>query len=102
VCLDKFISLFVLNCFSDISNRFSLFTNYNEAVLSCADLLLGDFLVAENSPLQPVINERGSPLTSPKHNQSNFNYNAKTPSMDGGLEIPSSGGSGYVICCFFR
>lgn len=58
------------------------------------DLLLGDFLVAENSPLHPVINERGSPLTSPKHHQSNFNYNAKTPSMDGGLEIPSSGGSG--------
>lgn len=71
-------------------------------MLSCADLLLGDFLVAENSPLQPVINERGSPLTSPKHNQSNFNYNAKTPSLDGGPGIPSSGGSGYVICCFFR
>ncbi|XP_061372098.1 serine/threonine-protein phosphatase BSL1 isoform X2 [Gastrolobium bilobum] len=50
------------------------------------DILLDDFLVAENSPYQPDNNspvlmaERASPVTSPKHNHSNSN--------------PSSGGSG--------
>ncbi|KAJ1435718.1 Serine/threonine-specific protein phosphatase/bi [Sesbania bispinosa] len=64
------------------------------------DTLLDDFLVAENSPIQPDANspmltaERASPVTSPKQNQSNFNYNVTTPSLDGGPGIPSSGGSG--------
>lgn len=68
-------------------------------MLSSADTLLGDFLVAENSPSQSDINspmltaERASPVTSPKY-QSNL-------SLDGGSEISSSGGSGYIICCFF-
>ncbi|GAU30682.1 hypothetical protein TSUD_39060 [Trifolium subterraneum] len=51
------------------------------------DLLLGDFLVAENAPSQSEISERGSPFTSPKHN-------LKTPGLDGGPETPSFGGSG--------
>ncbi|XP_045826884.1 serine/threonine-protein phosphatase BSL1 isoform X2 [Trifolium pratense] len=51
------------------------------------DLLLGDFLVAENAPSQSEISERGSPLTSPRHG-------VKPPSLDGGPESPSSGGSG--------
>ncbi|RZC25107.1 Serine/threonine-protein phosphatase BSL1-like [Glycine soja] len=60
------------------------------------DILLDDFLVAENSPLQPDINspERASPVTSSKQNQSNLNYNVTTPNLDGGPDIPSSGGSG--------
>jgi hypothetical protein len=73
---------------------FPFFTNYNETMLFCADLLLGDFLVAENAPLQSENSERGSPFPSPRHN-------LKTPSLDGGPETPSSGGSGYAICCFF-
>lgn len=51
------------------------------------DLLLGDFLVAENAPLQSENSERGSPFPSPRHN-------LKTPSLDGGPETPSFGGSG--------
>ncbi|XP_020212134.1 serine/threonine-protein phosphatase BSL1 [Cajanus cajan] len=64
------------------------------------DTLLDDFLLAENSPLQPDINsplltsERASPVTSPKLGQSNFNYNLTTPNLDGGPDIPSSGGLG--------
>lgn len=50
------------------------------------DALLEDFLVAENSPLQPDVNEGGSPVTTPK-------WNSKTPSLEGGPEFPSSGGS---------
>ncbi|KAK7344454.1 hypothetical protein VNO77_14081 [Canavalia gladiata] len=64
------------------------------------DTLLDDFLVADNSPFQPDINspvltaERGSPVTSSKQNQSNLNYDVTTPNLDGGPDIPSSGGSG--------
>ncbi|KAF7804799.1 serine/threonine-protein phosphatase BSL1 [Senna tora] len=62
------------------------------------DILLDDFLVAENSPHHseidsPVLtSERASPITSPKRNQSNLNYNVTTPSLDGGLDMVSSGG----------
>ncbi|KAG4981840.1 serine/threonine-protein phosphatase BSL1-like [Glycine soja] len=60
------------------------------------DILLDDFLVAENSPLQPDINssERASPVTSSKQNQSNLNYNVTAPNLDGGPDTPSFGGSG--------
>jgi len=79
-----------------------LFANSNETMLSCADILLDDFLVAENSPLQPDINspERASPVTSSKQNQSNLNYNVTAPNLDGGPDTPSFGGSGYIIFCF--
>uniref|UniRef100_A0A2N9GJU6 Serine/threonine-protein phosphatase n=1 Tax=Fagus sylvatica TaxID=28930 RepID=A0A2N9GJU6_FAGSY len=62
------------------------------------DILLDDFLVAENSPFQPDINspiitsERASPITSTKMNQSNINPYGTTPTLDGGLDISSSGG----------
>jgi len=71
-------------------------------MLSCADILLDDFLVAENSPLQPDINspERASSVISPKPSHSNLNYNVTTPNLDGGPGILSSSGSGYIICCF--
>lgn len=67
--------------------------------LSCTDMLLDDFLVAENSLLQSEINspsltsEGGSPITNPKVNHSNINSHAATPS-GGGPEIPPSGGMG--------
>ncbi|XP_015891634.1 serine/threonine-protein phosphatase BSL1 [Ziziphus jujuba] len=61
------------------------------------DILLDDFLVAENSPCQPEVNspvltsERSTPITSPKINHSNRNSQAIS-SLDGGPETPSSGG----------
>lgn len=61
------------------------------------DILLDDFLVAENSPFQSDINspvitsERASPISSPKFNQPNINPYVTTPTLDGGLDIPSSG-----------
>ncbi|KAL2991924.1 hypothetical protein AAZX31_10G022400 [Glycine max] len=60
------------------------------------DILLDDFLVAENSPLQPDINssERASPVTSSKQNQSNLTYNVTAPNLDGGPDTPSFGHSG--------
>ena len=70
-------------------------------MLLCADILLDDFLVAENSPFQPDINspiitsERASPITSTKMNQSNINPYGTTPTLDGGLDISSSGGMRY-------
>lgn len=72
-------------------------------MLSIADTLLDDFLVAENSPHQseidsPVLTaERALPIASPKRNQSNLNYN----SSEGGPDILSSAGTGYFIHCFF-
>ncbi|KAJ7977479.1 Serine/threonine-protein phosphatase [Quillaja saponaria] len=62
------------------------------------DILLGDFLVAENSPFQSDINspvltsERTSPISSPKFEQFNSSSTVMTPIVEGGLEIPSSGG----------
>ncbi|CAJ1969145.1 unnamed protein product [Sphenostylis stenocarpa] len=56
---------------------------------SYGDILLDDFLVAENSPMQHDINS--SERVSSK---SNFNYNVTSPNLDGGSDIPSSGGSG--------
>jgi len=61
------------------------------------DILLDDFLVAENSQFQSDINspvitsERASPISSPKFNQPNINPYVTTPTLDGGLDIPSSG-----------
>ncbi|OMP06611.1 hypothetical protein COLO4_08049 [Corchorus olitorius] len=58
------------------------------------DMLLDDFLVAENSPFQSDINspiltpERASNLSSPRFNQSSFG----TPTSDDNSEFPSSGG----------
>ncbi|XP_059436001.1 serine/threonine-protein phosphatase BSL1 [Corylus avellana] len=65
------------------------------------DILLDDFLVAENSPYQPDMNspvitsERASPITSSRVNQSNVNPYVTTPSLDGGEEILSSGGLSF-------
>ncbi|XP_044504243.1 serine/threonine-protein phosphatase BSL1-like isoform X1 [Mangifera indica] len=60
------------------------------------DILLDDFLVAENSPFQsdmnsPIVTSERSPtITSPKFNQSNL---SSFPTMTSdGAEIPSSGG----------
>ncbi|KOM34961.1 hypothetical protein LR48_Vigan02g111100 [Vigna angularis] len=60
------------------------------------DILLDDFLVAENSPLQSDINspDRASSVTSSKPSQSNLNYNVTTPKLDGGSDILSSSGFG--------
>lgn len=79
-----------------------LFINTNRNMLSCADILLDDFLVAENSPLQSDINspDRASSVTSSKPSQSNLNYNVTTPKLDGGPDILSSSGFGYIIYCF--
>lgn len=66
-------------------------------LLFYTDILLDDFLVAENSPCQPEVNspvltsERSTPITSPKINHSNRNSQAIS-SLDGGPETPSSGG----------
>ncbi|KAI9075809.1 hypothetical protein K1719_042295 [Acacia pycnantha] len=66
------------------------------------DTLLDDFLVAENSPHQSEINspvltaERASPITSPDRNQSNLNYDVKTPSLGDGSEIHPSGSVGTM------
>lgn len=55
----------------------------------CADILLGDFLVAENSPFQSDINspiltsERSPTITSSKVNQSNLSSYPTTPTSDG-------------------
>ncbi|KAL9318370.1 hypothetical protein ACSQ67_014887 [Phaseolus vulgaris] len=57
------------------------------------DILLDDFLVAENSPLQPDINSPERVMSS-KSSQSNLNYNVTTPNLDGGPDILSSSGSG--------
>ncbi|KAK7845163.1 serine/threonine-protein phosphatase bsl1 [Quercus suber] len=52
------------------------------------DILLDDFLVAENSPFQSDINspvitsERASPISSPKFNQPNINPYVTTPTLD--------------------
>ncbi|GFZ19496.1 BRI1 suppressor 1 (BSU1)-like 1 [Actinidia rufa] len=57
------------------------------------DILLDDFLVAENSPLQSDINSPGltSPVTSPR---ANSNFSAYTPTLlDGGPDSPTSSGT---------
>lgn len=65
------------------------------------DILLDDFLVAENTSFQSEVNspvltsERSMPITSPKINHSNLNSQATTPTLDGGSQIPSSGGMRY-------
>ncbi|XP_022155618.1 serine/threonine-protein phosphatase BSL1-like isoform X2 [Momordica charantia] len=62
------------------------------------DMLLDDFLVAENSSFQSDINspaitsERASLITSSKVNQSNTSSSTTLPSSDGELENPSAGG----------
>ncbi|XP_059625778.1 serine/threonine-protein phosphatase BSL1 [Cornus florida] len=62
------------------------------------DILLDDFLIAENSPLQSDLNsplltsERASNVTSPRANHSNLNSFNLTPTLDGKPEIPSSAG----------
>ncbi|XP_062086937.1 serine/threonine-protein phosphatase BSL1 isoform X3 [Humulus lupulus] len=61
------------------------------------DILLDDFLVAENSSFQAEMNspvltsERSTPITSPKINQANLSFSA-TPSLDGDSESSTSGG----------
>ncbi|RVX20827.1 Serine/threonine-protein phosphatase BSL1 [Vitis vinifera] len=61
------------------------------------DMLLDDFLIAENSAFQSDINspiltsDRAATITSPKLNQSNANLYGTTPTPDGRLEVPSSG-----------
>ncbi|KAM7276782.1 hypothetical protein ACFE04_018648 [Oxalis oulophora] len=60
------------------------------------DVVLDDFLVAENSPFQsdtnsPILtSERASPISSPKFNQ--FNFYGSTPNSDDESEVPSPGG----------
>ncbi|XP_038709187.1 serine/threonine-protein phosphatase BSL1-like [Tripterygium wilfordii] len=62
------------------------------------DILLDDFQVAENSPIQSDINspvltsERTPTVTSPRLNQSGFISSATTQTLDHGSEVPSSGG----------
>ncbi|GMN38160.1 hypothetical protein TIFTF001_007400 [Ficus carica] len=62
------------------------------------DVLLDDFLVAENSSYPSEINspistsERSSPIASPKINHSNNLSFSTTPTVDNGPESPSSGG----------
>uniref|UniRef100_A0A5B6YPA9 Serine/threonine-protein phosphatase n=1 Tax=Davidia involucrata TaxID=16924 RepID=A0A5B6YPA9_DAVIN len=62
------------------------------------DVLLDDFLIAENSPLQSDINspiltsERASTVTSPRTNHSNLSSYNSTPTLDGKPETPPSGG----------
>lgn len=63
------------------------------------DILLDEFLVAENSPFQSDVNspvstsEKTSPLTSPKFNHFNTDPYAPTLSLDGSRpDSPSSGG----------
>ena len=76
-------------------------------MLLCADILLDDFLVAENSQFQSDINspiitsERASPISSPKFNQPNINPYVTTPTLDGGLDIPSSGSMRYCSIALF-
>lgn len=65
----------------------------------CADILLGDFLVAENSPLQsdtnsPVLtSERSSPATSPRYTPTSF--------LDGIPENPTSSGMRFAFVVKF-
>ncbi|XVF80537.1 hypothetical protein PTKIN_Ptkin15bG0081400 [Pterospermum kingtungense] len=60
------------------------------------DMLLDDFLVAENSPVQsdmnsPVLSpERAMNLSSPRFNQPNLSSFGMTPTSDDGSEFPSS------------
>ncbi|WRX11103.1 Calcineurin-like phosphoesterase domain [Theobroma cacao] len=62
------------------------------------DMLLDDFLVAENSPFQsdmssPILtSERTSNLSSPRFNQPNLSSFGTTPTSDDGPDFPSSGG----------
>ena len=76
-------------------------------MLLCADILLDDFLVAENSQFQSDVNspvitsERASPISSPKFNQPNINPYVTTPTLDGGLDIPSSGSMRYCSIALF-
>lgn len=78
-----FYQYFPFNLFHDVVAAF------------CADILLDDFLVAENSPFQSDVNspiltsERAPTLTGSKVNQSNLSY-VTTPTSDG-LDSPSSG-----------
>ncbi|KAE8676867.1 Serine/threonine-protein phosphatase BSL2-like protein [Hibiscus syriacus] len=60
------------------------------------DMLLDDFLVAENSPLQSEMNspvlspERASNLSSPRFNQPNLSSFGTSPTSDDGQEFSSS------------
>ena len=71
---------------------------------SYADILLDDFLVAENSSFQSEINshvltsERSAPITNPKMNH---NLSFTTTTLDGEPETPSSGGVRYFSFAFF-
>ncbi|CAK9178060.1 unnamed protein product [Ilex paraguariensis] len=61
------------------------------------DIVLDDFLIAENSPLQPDINssvltsEKASAMTSPRTNDSNPSSCTSTTNLDGSPESPSFG-----------
>lgn len=77
------------------------------STFSTADTLLDDFLVAENAPHQSEIKslvltaERASPITSPNRNQSNINYDGKSPDLGDGSHIHPSGSLGYFIYSLF-
>lgn len=70
-------------------------------MLPCADILLDDFLVAENSPYQPEMSspvmtpERAPSITNTKANHSNVNPYVTVPALDGSAESLLSGGMGY-------
>lgn len=84
----KIILTTILLCFDDVAI----------IMLVYADILLDDFLIAENSSFQ---SERSVPITSPKVNHSNINSHATSPPLDVGPEFPSSGGMRYYCWhCF--
>ncbi|KAB1203016.1 Serine/threonine-protein phosphatase BSL1 [Morella rubra] len=64
------------------------------------DILLDDFLVAENSPYQPEMSspvmtpERAPSITNTKANHSNVNPYVTVPALDGSAESLLSGGMG--------
>ncbi|THG22565.1 hypothetical protein TEA_028645 [Camellia sinensis var. sinensis] len=67
-------------------------------MVACADILLDEFLVAENSPIQSDINspilssERAPTMTRPRTNHSNLSSFDPTSLSDTRPEITSSGG----------
>lgn len=75
-------------------------------MLVFADILLDDFLIAENSSFQSegnssiLTSERSVPITSPKANHSNINSHATPPPLDGGPEFTSGGMRYYCWHCF--
>lgn len=83
------------------SDLWLLHTDVHSSSIFYTDILLGDFLVAENSSFQSEVNspvstsEKSPSVTSPRAFHANTTSFGVSPSSDNESEIPSSSGLRY-------